>query len=105
MRTNLQSQVDGLPNECKIKKRWSKETIMLATSELIGGAGGGLGMVREGGGPLYNTGGSSILLRDITRSHSLLSIHGNGQTLLFKSAKVGKWKLQKLPFVTKWLAI
>ncbi len=43
-RTNRHSRVVGLLNECKMKKRWSKELIMLATSELSGGADGGLGM-------------------------------------------------------------
>ncbi len=65
-RTNHHLQVDRLPNECKIKKRQSKELMMLATSELIGGADGGLGTAQEGRGPLYSAGGSSILLPDIT---------------------------------------
>ncbi len=91
--TNLHLQVYGLPKECKMENRRSKELIMLATSKLIGGADGGLGTARDGGGLLYNTGGSSILLRDNTQSCSLLSVHGNGKISLFNSAEVGKWKL------------
>ncbi len=64
--TNRHSQVDGLPNKCEIKKRQSKELMMLAMSELIGGADCGLSTAREGGGPLYSAGGSSILSPDIT---------------------------------------
>ncbi len=42
-RTNRHLRVVGLPNDCKMKKRRSKELIMLAMSELSGGADGRLG--------------------------------------------------------------
>ncbi len=93
-RTSRHSQVVGCPNECEMKNRRSEELIMPATSELSRGADGRGGMAREGGGPVYNTGWSSILSRDITRMRSLLSIHGNGLISLFNSASVGKWKSQ-----------
>ncbi len=92
--TNRHLQVDGLPNECKIKKRRSKELMMLATSKLIGGADGGLGTAQEGGGPLYSDSGPSILLPDKTRICLSSSVHRNRQISLFNSANVGKWKLR-----------
>ncbi len=91
-RTNHHSQVFGFPNECKMKKRRSEELMMLATSELSGGADGGLGTAQEGGGPVYNTGWSSILSQDITWMRSSSSIHRNGQISSFNLANVGKWK-------------
>ncbi len=93
-RTNRHLQVFGFPNECEMKKRRSEELMMLATSELSGGADGGLGMAREGSGPVYNTGWSSILLRNITWMGSSSSIHGNWLISSFNSANVGKWKLR-----------
>ena len=97
--TNRHLQVVGCPNECEMKNRRSEELIMLATSELSRGADGRGGTAREGGGPVYNTGWSSIISRDITCMHSLSSIHGNGLISLFNLASVGKWKSQKSPFV------
>jgi hypothetical protein len=38
------------------------------------------------------------------RRHSSLLIQGKGNNLLFNSARVGKWKSRKSPFVRKWLA-
>lgn len=91
-RTNRHSQVVGLPNECEMKNRQSEELMMLATSELMRGADGRGGTAREGGGPVYNTGGSSIVSRDIAWMRSLSSIHGNGIISSFNSASIGKWK-------------
>ena len=91
-RTNRHSQVVGCPNECEMKNRRSEEIMIPATSELSVGADERCGTAWEGGGPVYNTGWSSIVSRDITWMRSLSSTHGNGLISLFNSASVGKWK-------------
>ena len=89
--TNRHLQVVGCPNECEMKKRWSEELMMLATSELSVGADGRGGTAREGGGPVYNTGWSSIVSRDIAWMRSSSSIHGNGLISSFNSAGASEW--------------